>query len=258
MFLNEGLYSIGYGPYSGGQSIQITADGEETWNPNDPNIKGLYKDFDTSEATEVDYSFASGSRSGGSTIQLYAGPPSGPFTLVIEDFTNEIQWKFISGTYNVPVGQVKTRFIFRPKENAIGHIIDAANFKIPTKISTEEGVTLDCTTTSTTLNARGIGQWIADENNPSVVVIASPNSGTTAVTGFNSPGNYVFHWKTRYCEQSITIEKQGTTDVPQVTSPVNYCLNDTATALTATVATGNTMIWYTQPTGGTGTRSHPT
>lgn len=258
MFLNEGLNSIGYGPYSGGQSIQITADGPETWDPNDPNIKGLYKDMDTSEATEVDYSFASGSRSGGSTIQLYAGPVAGPFTLVVEDFTNEIEWKFISGTYTVPVGQTKTRFIFRPKENAIGHILDAANFKIPTEISTEEGVTLDCTTTTTTLVARGVGQWIADENNPSAVVIASPNSGTTSVSGFNSPGNYVFHWKTRYCEQSITVEKQGTTDVPQVTSPVNYCLNDTATALTATVATGNTTIWYTQPTGGTGTTVAPT
>ncbi|HQW68512.1 MAG TPA: choice-of-anchor J domain-containing protein [Flavobacterium sp.] len=258
MFFSESINSIGSQSYSGGQHLQITADGEEEWDPTDPNIKGLYKDMDTSEATEVDYSFASGSRAGGSAIQLYAGPVSGPFELVIEDFTNEIQWKFISGTYNVPVGQTKTRFIFRPKENAIGHIIDAANFKIPTEISTEEGVTLDCTTTTTTLVARGIGQWIADENNPSAVVIASPNSGTTSVSGFNSPGNYVFHWKTRYCEQSITVEKQGTTDVPQVTSPVNYCLNDTATALTATVATGNTMIWYTQPTGGTGTTVAPT
>lgn len=258
MFFTEGLNSIGHGPYSGGQNIQITSDPEEEWDPSDPNIKGLYKDFDTSEATEVDYSFASGSRAGGSAIQLYAGPPTGPFTLVVEDFTNEIQWKFISGTYTVPTGQTKTRFIFRPKNNAIGHLLDAANFKIPTEISTEEGLTLDCTTTNTSLVARGIGQWIADENNPSAVVIASPNSTTTAVTGFNSPGNYTFIWKTRYCEQSITIVKQGTTDVPQVTSPVNYCLNDTASALTATVAEGNTMIWYTQPTGGTGTNVAPT
>ncbi len=258
IFLNEGLNAFGYGPYSGGQNIQITADGQENWNPDDPNIKGLYKDMDTSEATEVDYSFASGSRSGGSAIQLYAGPPSGPFTLVIEDFTNEIQWKFVTGTYAVPDGQSKTRFIFRPKENAVGHILDAANFKIPTEISTEEGTTLVCEETTATLEARGIGQWIADENNPSAVVIASPDSASTSVSGLDASGDYVFYWRTRYCERSVTIIKQGTEEPVEVVSPAIYCLNDIASPLTATVAAGYTLKWYTQAVGGVGTIVAPT
>ena len=42
---------------------------------------------------------------------------------------------------------------------------------------------------------------------------------------------------------------------PTVTSPVNYCLNETAIPLTAT---GSNLLWYTLPSGGTGSSSAPT
>ena len=42
---------------------------------------------------------------------------------------------------------------------------------------------------------------------------------------------------------------------PGVTSPVNYCLNATASPLTAT---GTGLLWYTGPTGGTGSPTAPT
>ena len=42
---------------------------------------------------------------------------------------------------------------------------------------------------------------------------------------------------------------------PVVTSPVNYCLNSTAIPLTAT---GSGLLWYTVPTGGTGSSTAPT
>ena len=42
---------------------------------------------------------------------------------------------------------------------------------------------------------------------------------------------------------------------PTVTSPVNYCQNATANALTAT---GTNLLWYTAPTGGTGSSTAPT
>jgi hypothetical protein len=41
-------------------------------------------------------------------------------------------------------------------------------------------------------------------------------------------------------------------------SAVSYCLGATATALTATATTGNTLQWYTAPTGGTATTTAPT
>ena len=42
---------------------------------------------------------------------------------------------------------------------------------------------------------------------------------------------------------------------PVVTSPINYCQNDAATSLTAT---GTNVLWYTAPTGGTGSSVAPT
>jgi len=42
---------------------------------------------------------------------------------------------------------------------------------------------------------------------------------------------------------------------PTVTSPVKYCLNATASPLTAT---GSNLLWYTVPTGGTGSSTAPT
>jgi gliding motility-associated-like protein len=258
IFFQEELNTIGsYPTYEGGQMIQLVADDPDTWNPNDPNIKGLYKDFDTSELTEVDYSFASASRNT-STLQLYAGPPTGPFTLVATHFANEINWELVTGTYTVPTGQPKTRFIFRPEGNELGHILDAANFKAAVDILTDDSVTLDCDATATTLEARGVGQWEADVDNPGVATIDTPNSTTTNITGITSPGTYVFYWKTRYCEKSVTITKLGTNETTQVTSPVVYCVNDVATPLTATVNSGFTVNWYTQAVGGTGTTVAPT
>src|SRR4029077_18152767 len=45
---------------------------------------------------------------------------------------------------------------------------------------------------------------------------------------------------------------------PTVTSPVNYCVNATAVPLTATAIAGNTLMWYTTATGGTGSAIAPT
>ena len=42
---------------------------------------------------------------------------------------------------------------------------------------------------------------------------------------------------------------------PSVTTPVTYCLNATAIPLTAT---GSNLLWYTTPTGGTGSPTAPT
>ena len=44
---------------------------------------------------------------------------------------------------------------------------------------------------------------------------------------------------------------------PTVTSPVTYCQNATAVALTATASPGNTLLWYTVATGGTGSTTAP-
>ncbi|WP_291128532.1 choice-of-anchor J domain-containing protein [Flavobacterium sp. UBA7682] len=261
MFFLEGN-NIGVTPFEGGQCLQLTQDGEDEWNPSDPNIKGLYKDFDTSQITMMDFSFASATRQtggNGTTLQLFAGPPSGPFTVIAEDNANSSNWDLVQGTYDIPSGQTTTRFIFRTVGNAIGHLLDAANFKANVDIEIDTAdTTLDCTTTSMAFDANGVGVWEADANNPGTTTIETPNSGATNVSGFTTPGSYIFHWKTAYCDRVITITKQGTTETAQVVNPTIYCVNDVATPLTATVSTGNTINWYTQAIGGVGTAIAPT
>ena len=262
MFFQEASNSLNVAPYSGGQCIQLTQDGAAAWNPNDPNIKGLYKDFDTSEIPQMDYSFASATRqtnATGTTLALYAGPPSGPFTLVTQHSAYSLSWNLIKGVYTVPNGQNTTRFIFRVVGNAIGHLLDAANFKAKVNIDIATApTTLDCTTTTLHLDAFGVGHWEADVTNPGAVTIATPNSTSTNITGITTPGSYTFHWITRYCDKIITIVKQGTTAVATTATALSYCMNQTATPLVATPPSGNTLMWYTQPTGGQGTTTAPT
>ena len=252
IFFTEALNAINLGPYSGGQCIQILSDPEEDWNPNDPNIKGIYKEFDTSEITQMDYSFAHAARSSnGSSLQLFAGPPAGPFTLVLESASPGPIWHLNTGSYAVPAGQNVTRFIFRSKENIIGNLLDEANFKANVAIKTAAH-TLNCSQNTTTVEAEGVGQWVAAANNPATTVIATPNNKTTAISGFTTPGVYTFYWRTRYCEKSIAITYEGISDAPVVTTPVVYCQNATATALTATPPANHTLLWYTDAVGGTG------
>ncbi len=53
----------------------------------------------------------------------------------------------------------------------------------------------------------------------------------------------------------IVVNVTATTPAPNVTTPVNYCQNATAAALTAT---GTNLLWYTVATGGTGSATAPT
>jgi gliding motility-associated-like protein len=257
LFFQEQNNSLNVTPYSGGQCVQLIQDGLAAWNPNDPNIKGVYKDFDTSEIIKMNYSFASATRTNASTIQLFAGPPSGPFTLVTEHNASSLVWQLIQGSYTIPAGQTTTRFIFRTKGNLVGHILDAANFKPNTDILTPN-TTLSCTQSSINIEAVGIGEWIASASNPIIATIANPTNMNTTISGINSPGIYTFIWKTRYCEKSITITRLGVTEVPTVTSPITYCTTQSALALTANAPSGYTLKWFTDPITGTGTNIAPT
>ncbi len=256
IFFWDSLTSANFDPYSGGQCVQLLSDPEADWDPSDSNIKGLYKEFDTSEATEMEYSFAHASRVEGYSIQLYAGPPQGPFALVTEKQALDLDWTLHTGLYTVPAGQTTTRFIFRSKENKIGNLLDNANFKVNTKVK-NANVTLGCSETSVIVEAEGVGQWSVDASNPAATVINTPNSKITTISGFMTPGVYVYHWKTRYCDSTVMVTYQGVTVLPTVSSQVNYCTNEAATALTAVAPANHTLLWYTQAVGGSGSVTAP-
>ncbi|MFC4263985.1 hypothetical protein ACFOWM_13930, partial [Ferruginibacter yonginensis] len=75
-----------------------------------------------------------------------------------------------------------------------------------------------------------------------------------------TPGSttYYVSQTTGTCEgprAAIIVNITATPAAPTVTSPVTYCQNDVAVALTAT---GTNLLWYTAATGGTGSATAPT
>ncbi|SFN47815.1 gliding motility-associated C-terminal domain-containing protein [Bizionia echini] len=257
VFLWESLNAPGLTPFEGGQFVQILTDQGTTIDPNDPDVKGYYRDFDTSEITLMEYSFAHYARFDGNAIELLAGPPGGPYTPVTLHF-GDAAWQVVSGDYNVPDGQDTTRFIFRANgTDNIGNCLDAVSFEVNNDLITESSE-VDCNNPTATVEANGVGTWIADENNPSVVTIADATSNNTSISGFVQPGTYTFTWKTSYCENTLELTYNGIGDLPTVETPVTYCLNATASPLTATATGTYTLLWFTQATGGTGSTTAPT
>jgi hypothetical protein len=113
------------------------------------------------------------------------------------------------------------------------------------------------------------------QNLPSVPLTASVNIGTlqwyTVPTGgigsttapipsTATAGNVTYYvsGKLGNCEgprTPIVVNVTATPALPSVTTPVTYCTNVTAVPLTAT---GSSLLWYTTPTGGTGSTIAPT
>lgn len=256
IFYFDAYNAEGVVAYDGTQVIQLLTPS----NPYDPsdmvNIQGIYQDFDSSEVTQYNYSYAVSTRFQGNIIQAFAGPPSGPFVL-LEEVPTTTGWQFIEGTYDVPAGQNTTRIIFRAKDNGIGILLDAVSVTANNEIITQPQE-LDCTEESIELEARGTGMWSADENNPTEVVFTDAASSTTTVSGLIASGDYTFYWNTRYCENTIVIANVAVDDVPEVVTPVEYCEGATADPLTAPALADHTLVWYTDPVGGTALAGAPT
>ncbi|WMI69013.1 choice-of-anchor J domain-containing protein [Mangrovimonas sp. YM274] len=241
--------------YEGGQSVTLIGpDGSQP----DDTIKGIYRDFDTSEITQMFYTFAHLPRSTGNTIQLFAGPPEGPYVNIREEAGNVGSWANYSGAYNVPEGQTTTRFIFRNKYSGYGVILDATNFVANNSINTFTNDQLDCTNNSIQMSAEGTGTWISAEDNPGPVLISDASSREVTVSGFTVPGTYTFIWQTRYCDDMVTVEYDGIEESPVVESPIMYCVDEVAEQLTATIEGEYTLLWYTEAVGGTGSEIAPT
>ncbi len=121
----------------------------------------------------------------------------------------------------------------------------------PTVIST---VTYCQAAIATPLTATGTALlWYTTATGGTGSAIA-PTPSTTVT------GNTIFYVSqtASTCESpraAITVTVNATPAAPIVTTPVSYCQNATATALTAT---GTGLLWYTTATGGTGSATAPT
>ena len=178
--------------------------------------------------------------------------------MISENTDNTQTWEFVSGQYIVPVGQAITRFVFAAAgDDKIGNVLDAVSFVANNEIITEP-FTVDCDTINATVEANGSGTWVPSDANPGEVTIANANSNTASISNFVQPGVYTFTWQTSYCAYDIEITYNGISDTPEVVSPIEYCLNDTAQQLSASTSDVYDLMWFTQAAGGTGSVTAPT
>lgn len=126
-------------------------------------------------------------------------------------------------------------------------------FQIADPLATGMKVTvvanMDITPQTRSITFQGTGDWYSYLGNGTGSGINGATDAafiiTTATQSITlQPGEYHVYVSKPSC----------TTAFPTATSPVNYCQNSTASALTAT---GTNLLWYTTVTGGTGNTTAP-
>jgi len=248
--------------YDGGQFVELNA------NEN----AGLYQDYSTPQVTTFTYKFAHRGRSCVDKIELRAGnaetqdPKTLPLITVQETgFTGD--WAVYTGTYTSEPGVAVTRFFFNSASScggaanaaSIGNFLDGIEFTADNSIVTFGPEELTCVNNVITAQASGSGEWSADSSNPSETEISDPSNPSTSITGFSRTGDYKFYWTTLYCQtERIVHYDNGDVPAPAATTQIDYCLNETPVAITATALTGHTLNWYTTATGGTADATAPT
>ena len=121
----------------------------------------------------------------------------------------------------------------------------------PTILGVSE-VCLNSTETLTHTNSGG--SWSSSDS--SVISIDASGNITANSTG-TATITYTYTYNTCSYESTKTITVNDSPSLPTV-SDVSYCEGETASALTASAATGHTLQWYTAATGGTASTSAPT
>jgi polygalacturonase len=122
---------------------------------------------------------------------------------------------------------------------------------LPTAAITTSGSTTFCTGGSVTLSSSGGSSYVWE--NGTTQVGTNSSYTTTAAGSYTVEVTNVNGCKATSAATTVTIN--ATSTAPAVTSPVTYCHNATAVALTAT---GTTLKWYDVATGGTGSITAPT
>ncbi|MFN0083227.1 MAG: beta strand repeat-containing protein, partial [Ferruginibacter sp.] len=104
------------------------------------------------------------------------------------------------------------------------------------------------------------GAVITWTNNNTLIGLAASGTGNiaafTATNGTATPitATVIVKASIGICtkEETFFITVNPKPALPTVTTPVSYCKNATALPLMATGAAGNTLLWYTTPSGGVG------
>ncbi len=120
------------------------------------------------------------------------------------------------------------------------------------------------TVTATVTYCQGITATALTATGTNILWYTTPIGGTGSATAptplTTTVGTTIYYVSSTIgtCEgprSSITVTVNATPAAPTVVTPVTYCQSATATPLTAT---GTGLLWYSNPTGGTGSSTAPT
>ena len=93
--------------------------------------------------------------------------------------------------------------------------------------------------------------------------LPSLGTGDSITVNFVNKGTYTIYASAKdACNVSVQKSKTifvDSLDLPGVITPINYCLDESASALSASKRSANeTLLWYSTPSGGTGSITAPT
>ncbi len=193
--------------------------------------------------------------------------------------TNGTDYTNLSGTTSIPANQASTILTINPTTDLITEnipetvIITASTCTGSTSktFTIVEPLIVTCSSTSNSITFN----W--NNNGATLYNYSYSISGANAITGNTASGVTTFTVPSLTSGKSVTITITPSFGVlgdgclgtstcsitgctspaaPVVTSPVSYCQNDIASALSATALSGNTLKWYgTAQTGGTSSPS---
>ncbi|WP_438972235.1 LamG-like jellyroll fold domain-containing protein, partial [Polaribacter sp.] len=138
---------------------------------------------------------------------------------------------------------------------AVSGVVNETSSPTVANISYCEGETASALT-ATAATGHTLQWYTASTGGTASATAPTPNTSSTGSSNF-----YVSQLNdTTGCESErvvITVNVYAIPSAPTA-NDVNYCINDTATELTATASTGNILQWYTDSTGGTASTTAPT
>jgi len=119
------------------------------------------------------------------------------------------------------------------------------------------------TLTATATGSNTLNWYSAAPSYPAVTGATALGSAPTPSTSTAGTTNYYVSQSSsaNSCESQlalVAVTVNATPSTPVASNPAAYCQGATASALTATSTAGNTLYWYTVPTGGTGSATAPT
>ena len=185
----------------------------------------------------------------GNTLKWYSSLTGSGSTTPITPST------LTAGTFTYYVSQTNSFGCESPKTNITVVINAVAAAPVTTTVNYCQNVI--ATPLTATAAAGNTLRWYTVATGGTVLTSApTPSTTTVGTTTY-----YVSQINSNGCESqraALNVIVRIAPLAPSVISQVNYCLNATSALLNATADAGNSLVWYTVATGGTGSVNTPT